>query len=213
MKIGIVSDIHCNVQALESALRAMQDVDEIFCAGDAVNGFRWSNDVIDLLRTRGARMVLGNHDRDFLQIRKERNGANGYISPENLEFVSNLEFRYEVELGGRKILMVHANPFDPVFEYIFPNSEAFRRLGQVEADIFIYGHTHFPVTQQVGNVLVVNPGSVGQARDPARPACTYAILDLASLESMIHDVDGPSQNGASPYLNGVPPANRLVSPS
>lgn len=201
MKIGIVSDIHCNVQALESALRAMRDVDEIFCAGDAVNGFRWSNDVIDLLRTRDVRMVLGNHDRDFLQIRKERNGANGYISPENLEFVSTLKYRYEVELGGRKILMVHANPFDPVFEYIFPNSEAFKRLGQVEADIFVYGHTHFPVTQQVGDVLVVNPGSVGQARDPARPVCTYAVLDLASLETTICDVDGLSQNGAQPHFD------------
>ncbi|MBI2886224.1 MAG: metallophosphoesterase family protein [Chloroflexi bacterium] len=202
MKIGIVSDIHCNVEALESALRAMHHVDEIFCAGDAVNGFRWSNDVIDLLRLRGAHMVLGNHDRDFLQVHKERSGSNGYISPENREFIHRLGFRHEVELGGRRILMVHASPFDPYFEYIFPNSQDFRRLAELEADLFIYGHTHFPVAQRVGEVTVVNPGSVGQPRDPSRPSKTYAIVDLATLEVAIHDIDEVGVNGASPSANG-----------
>ena len=208
MKIGIVADIHCNTQALEAALSGMGDVDEVFCAGDAVNGFRWSNDVVDLLRTRGTHMVLGNHDRDFLQVREERNGANGFITPENFAFITRAPITYEIELAGRRILMLHGSPFDYNFDYVFPNSEKFRRLGELDADLFIYGHTHFSVVQQVGGVLVVNPGSAGQPRDPARPKGTYAIVDLDTLEVTIHDVELPdfgagiSQNYETPSSGG-----------
>lgn len=203
MKIGIVSDIHCNARSLASALRAMEDVDEIFCAGDAVYGFRWSNEVIDLLRERGARMVMGNHDRDFLQVHRERQGSNGYITPENHSYIAQCPFRYEIEVGGRHILMVHGSPFDASFEYIFPHSEQFKHLGELEADLFIYGHTHFSVVRQVGNVLVVNPGSAGEPRDPERPRFTYAVVDLASMEGSIHDVVVPGDPKGAPGHNGA----------
>lgn len=188
MKIGIVSDIHCNAQALELAMIDMGDVDEVFCAGDMVNGFRWSNDVIDILRERGAHIVLGNHDRDFLRVRKDRNAQNGYVSPENEAFMAEADFTHEIEIGGRHIYMLHGSPFDYEIEYIFPNSERFKRLRELDTDVFIYGHTHYPIVQRVGKVLVVNPGSIGQPRDPNYPSATYAILDLSSLEGSIHRV-------------------------
>ena len=50
MRIGIVSDIHCNHEALRIALDRMGDVDELLCAGDAVYQFRFSNEVMQLLR-------------------------------------------------------------------------------------------------------------------------------------------------------------------
>lgn len=203
MKIGIVSDIHCNARALENALLGMRDVDELFCAGDAVYGFRWSNEVIDILRTRKAHMVLGNHDRDFLNVHTERNGSNGYITPENFQFVTQMAYQCKIELGGRKILMVHGSPFEPYFEYVFPHSERFRRLAELEADLFIYGHTHFSVARQVGRVMVVNPGSVGEARDPARPKLTYAVVDLASLEIIIHDIEESNQPSFITQLDGT----------
>ena len=55
MRIGIVSDIHCNHEALRVALERMGDVDELLCAGDSVYQFRFSNEVMALLRERGAR--------------------------------------------------------------------------------------------------------------------------------------------------------------
>ena len=62
MRIGIVADVHCNDQALRIALERMGAVDELICAGDAVYQFRFSNDVMDLLRERETRYVLGNHE-------------------------------------------------------------------------------------------------------------------------------------------------------
>lgn len=188
MKIGIVSDIHCNVRALQAALNEMGEVDELFCAGDSVYGYRWSNEVFDLLRERDAHVVMGNHDHDFLQVHKQRNGSNGYISPENFELATGLPGRLRIEIGGRSILMVHASPFEPYGEYIYPHTPKFGDLGTVEADIFIYGHTHMPVVEQIGLVLVVNPGSTGEVRDRTRPFFTYAVVDLASLEAVVYDV-------------------------
>ena len=42
MRLGIVSDIHCNADALSLALERMGDVDELLCAGDAVFEYRFS---------------------------------------------------------------------------------------------------------------------------------------------------------------------------
>ncbi|MEK7216423.1 MAG: metallophosphoesterase family protein [Chloroflexota bacterium] len=189
MKIAIVSDIHCNIAALDRALAALDHVDELFCAGDSVYGYRWSNDVVTRLRARGAHMVLGNHDADFLKIHRERKGSNGHITPENHRWMLDLNHEYEIDLDGRRILMVHASPFEPYHEYIYPHSPRFREFGKLEADLFLYGHTHRAVAQRVGRVLVVNPGSAGESRDSSRQVLTYAVVDLTSMEAEIHEID------------------------
>ncbi len=189
MKIAIISDIHCNLAALDRALAAVSDVDELFCAGDSVYGYRWSNDVVARLRARGAHMVLGNHEADFLKIHRERKGSNGHITLENHRFMLDLGHEYEIDMGGRRILMVHASPFEPHHEYIYPHSPRFREFGKLEADLFLYGHTHHAVAQQVNGVLVVNPGSAGESRDSSRQVLTYAVVDLASMEAEIHEID------------------------
>ena len=66
MRIGIVSDLHCNAPGLRGALDRMGDVEELFCAGDIVLEYRFGNEVIEILRERGARCVLGNHDTVLL---------------------------------------------------------------------------------------------------------------------------------------------------
>ncbi|MDZ7728392.1 MAG: metallophosphoesterase family protein [Dehalococcoidia bacterium] len=50
MRVGIVADIHCNIAGLERGLELMGDIDALFCAGDSVFQFRWSNEVIERLR-------------------------------------------------------------------------------------------------------------------------------------------------------------------
>ena len=43
MKLGIVADVHCNIEGLRAALDLMGPIDELICAGDAVYQFRFSN--------------------------------------------------------------------------------------------------------------------------------------------------------------------------
>ena len=56
-RLAIVSDIHCNIAGLERALELMAPFDELWCAGDSVFQFRWSNEVVRLLRDSGAKFL------------------------------------------------------------------------------------------------------------------------------------------------------------
>ena len=66
MKFGIVSDLHCNIAGLIRALELMGDVDEVLCLGDSIFEYRFSNEVVEMLRERAAHTILGNHEEVFL---------------------------------------------------------------------------------------------------------------------------------------------------
>ena len=66
LKIGIVSDLHCNHRGLLRALDIIGEVDELVCLGDSIYEYRFSNEVVQLLRERGAHAILGNHEEGFL---------------------------------------------------------------------------------------------------------------------------------------------------
>src|SRR5581483_9016683 len=72
MRIGIVSDIHCNVAGLRTALDLMGNVHEVICVGDSIFQFRFSNEVAALLREAGAHVILGNHEATFFSRDGER---------------------------------------------------------------------------------------------------------------------------------------------
>ncbi len=60
MRIGIVSDIHGNINGLDTALERMGSVDQVWCAGDAFDQYRFSNEVVGRLREIRARYILGS---------------------------------------------------------------------------------------------------------------------------------------------------------
>src|SRR6202042_2695751 len=64
MRIGIFSDTHANIEALEVVLRALDDeaVDERVCLGDTVGSGASPNECCALIRARTAHTILGNHD-------------------------------------------------------------------------------------------------------------------------------------------------------
>jgi putative phosphoesterase len=188
MRIGIVSDIHCNHAGLAAALEQMGPVDELLCAGDSVLEYRLGNEALELLRERKARCVLGNHELVLLGPHGERARAMPHVRADNVEWLRSLPLRVELEVAGKRILMVHGSPFDPFDEYIYPGSRQLRKLADVDADYLIYGHTHCQLVERVGNVTVINPGSAGDGRDHRNGrALSYAVLDVASGEVTIGD--------------------------
>jgi len=68
-------------------------------------------------------------------------------------------------------------------------------VAEVEADIILLGHTHVPMLARVGEKLVVNPGSCGDARG-AEDLLTYAELDFSSGVASIYAI----RYGAAPEL-------------
>ena len=64
MRIGIFSDTHANIEALEAVQRALDDdkVDKRVCLGDTVGYGASPNECCAIIRARAAHAILGNHD-------------------------------------------------------------------------------------------------------------------------------------------------------
>src|SRR5206468_12642478 len=87
-----------------------------------------------------------------------------------------------VTIDNSRFLLVHASPRDPLDEYAPADGEFWsRRLQLVDVEVVCVGHTHHPYVLEVGDKLVINPGSVGQPRD-GDPRASYAILEDFKVE-------------------------------
>ena len=194
MRIGIVSDIHCNAPGLERALALMGDVDELICAGDAVYQYRFSNDVVRLLRERGARVILGNHEEVLLGPHGERARAGENVDRRELAWLAEQPLELRTRLNGRSLHVVHGSPWEPRKEYLYPHSAALSRFAEHDADIVILGHTHYQMARRVGRTLVINPGSAGESRDPRNGfQLSYAVLDTEGEEVTFGDYPDPTR--------------------
>ena len=174
------------------ALEAMGNVDELLCLGDSIFEYQFSNDVVARLKERGAHIIQGNHEEVFMSAAGQRARQRPGIDPDLLDFLAEQPHRRYLELAGKRLLMIHSTPWEPRGEYVHPHSAKLERFGEADADIVLYGHTHCQVVKRVGGVLVINPGSSGDARDSRNNRqLSCAVLDLASEEARVIDYPDP----------------------
>jgi len=188
LKLGIVSDLHCNIDGLDRALEIMGPIDALLCLGDSINEFGFSNEVIGRLRELDALTILGNHEEVFLGAAGARARSRADIDRSLLDWLAERPHRHELRIGGKRLLLVHSTSWEPRGGYVMPTSSALERFGEADADIVLYGHTHRQLVRRVGRVLVVNPGSAGEARDPRNGGqLSCAVLDTVTEEVVIRD--------------------------
>jgi putative phosphoesterase len=192
MRVLVVADIHGNRAALE-AIR--EPFDTCICLGDLVDYGPEPGACIEWVRKNAAYSVRGNHDHGAAQ-NVEVQGLGGFryltavtrplsvaaLTREQRRFLADLPTSRMFVLGGKRYLLVHATPRDPMDEYA-PAEENFwaPRLAGLKVDYVLTGHTHQPYTLQVNGTLVVNPGSVGLSRD-GDPRTAYAVIEGDSAE-------------------------------
>jgi putative phosphoesterase len=170
MKIGIIADVHANLEKLGRALALLGDLgaDEIVCAGDLV-GSGSDNGAAHVINQQQIPCVQGNSDRGYRR---------------------DLPLSLRFEWAERRVLLAHASPWDQT-TYVRPNSSAepFHRIAaEADADYVILGHTHIPMAIEVGGVWVFNPGSVdGNRFEPYASTC--ALLELSPLRYRVFDID------------------------
>jgi putative phosphoesterase len=196
VKLGIVSDIHSNAPGLRQALDLMGQVDELLCLGDCIFEYRFSNEVVGLLRQRGAMVIQGNHEEVFFSsagIRaREREGLDAAL----MDYLAAQPHRRLLRFGNVTVLMVHSTPWEPRGDYVYPHSADLARFAEAEADFVLYGHTHAQVVRRVGRVTVINPGSAGDARDHSNGRkLSCAVLDTATHEVQMIDYPDPRFTG------------------
>jgi putative phosphoesterase len=185
MRIGLLADVHSNVDCLERAVGELTgQVDQIYLAGDAISAHRFSGEVMEIIRASEMVYIAGNHERDWLSPQGVR--ARQKATAAEIEFIESAPARIEAKAGSRRIIMVHGSPWEPYNEYITPSSGLIERMPELEADFVFLGHTHIPMVRPVNGTLVVNPGSVGDPRGPSTGGmATYAIVDTERREAEI----------------------------
>jgi putative phosphoesterase len=192
MRILLLADIHANWAALQAI---QEPFDQCFVLGDLVDYGLEPAPCLDWVRKNATHSIRGNHDHAVAQMVKV-NGKTGFkyltavtrpITQERLSsgdrrYLGSLPVSKRLTVDSTRILMVHATPRDPLDEYAIADADFWaRRLADVDVNVVCVGHTHHPYVLEVGDKLVINPGSVGQPRD-GDPRCSYAIIENHRVE-------------------------------
>ena len=198
MKIGIIADIHSNIYALKKVISQLGGTELILSAGDIVGYYPFVNAVFDELKRRNVQCILGNHDAYLLGmksvpanpiIQKSIEYTKRVISEENLAYLKKIKkANSEIEIDGLKIKMYHGSPWDELEGYIFPDYHNFNKFKEINADLIILGHTHWPMIKKIGGKIIINPGSCGQPRDYDSRA-SFIIFDTKTKNIQIKRVD------------------------
>jgi predicted phosphodiesterase len=197
MRIAILSDIHSNLEALEAALKYIDEnnVDKIFCLGDIVGYGPNPNECVEIITDVCERIIIGNHDHavlgltsieyfnDFAKISTTWTAKK--ISAENRDCLAGLEFTFQND----QYTLVHATPSEPAqWHYILSENDAYHEFSSFEQHVCFIGHSHFPIVfskkgfsrekklkLEKRNKYIVNVGSIGQPRDgnPKTCFCIY----------------------------------------
>ncbi len=215
MRLAVLSDIHSNAPALEAALAAVGDFDQLWVLGDIVGYGPHPNEVVERLRRSEAVAVQGNHDAAVLGrihtgafndlARAAVEWTAEALKPENLAWLAE---QPETRVEG-DFTLVHGSPRDPIWEYLFTVPAARINLAAFETPYCIVGHTHHQLIfrdddgqveallAEDGETLtldarrcILNPGSVGQPRDGDPRACAMTIdTETREVEWLRFDYD------------------------
>ena len=152
--IYVMSDIHGNQQKFDSLLEqiGLKDEDTLYVLGDIVDRGPAPVEILQrVMKMKNVKMLLGNHEHMMLQAyfktcdpeeyekcvaRWHRNGCEVTVDGLNrvtdeerkeiFDFVSSLPINLEVEVNGKKFLLVHGYPAELYKEGVPPyNDEVF----------------------------------------------------------------------------------------
>jgi putative phosphoesterase len=188
MKVSVISDIHGNVEALKVVLKVFDDnnVEKILCLGDMVGGSPMSEEVVQTISSLNEHIIVvrGNrenyliyglpkviHDEKIKMSKEQYDGQEWLkkqLSDSSMQFIFNLPCDRMLELNEKKIYMYHY-PHDELGKYKKHIKEAVLQENQqmfenIEADIYLYGHTHTCVYNKLQDKVYINPGSIGCPR-------------------------------------------------
>ncbi len=200
MLIAIISDIHANLEALQTCLKKIGELkpDKVVCLGDLVDYCAQPNECVELVKNHSDVVVMGNHDEAQLKYEiAEDFSEHAYISslhtrdiinPEHVEYFKTLPYAHSEE----DLLFVHGSPRTPEeYDYVLNNYDAAINFISFKEKICFIGHSHLPIIfeetnegirtveprgMSSANRYIINVGSVGQPRDGNYRLC-FGLFD------------------------------------
>lgn len=226
MKLLLIADIHANYEALQTVLQIPHDI--TICLGDIVDYGPDPDKCIDLLRKKAIPTIRGNHD-NAVAFKVDRQCGYKYrhlsvatreytwkvLNRSGVEYLQKLPLVIKEEIDRKKLYLTHGSPRS-MFEYIKPvtSDQEIRNMLEeavepVEADFLAIGHSHIPMNRKLGDLTIINPGSVGQPRDgDSRASC--ALFDTENEETEIHRLEYDIDRVCSKIEERMPDAEELI---
>ena len=165
-RIGLISDVHSTPDPLAEALELFSNekVDDIICCGDIAGYYDSLEPTIELLARSNCKAIVGNHDQGYLE-KTPQDGESSIRA-----YLQNLPQTLDLEIEGKRIYVVHANPPSEQHGGIkLLDQQGETRQDRIDEwsmalsgfahDVLIVGHTHQVYAERLGEVFVVNPGS------------------------------------------------------
>lgn len=214
MRLAVLADVHANLHALTLVIERLssQRITRYVCAGDLVGYGPYPNECVAHLRELDALCVAGNHD--LMAVGRLSVDSAGRLARRTLLWTQEvlqdttrdflLSLPTVAELSST--VVSHGAVGDPT-TYVRGADQAADELDRLSrryatASVLVLGHTHQPfayarragrltpspegtVELPPGDVVLLNPGSVGQPRERA-PLVRFMVLDLEAREATFH---------------------------
>ena len=176
-RIGVISDVHGNLLALEAVLAELEqeELDGLVCLGDVAVGPQPAQ-ALARVRELNCPIVKGNWDEwfsDGIPPAEDEIGRKlveigefwtAQLSGDELEELRGFAPTVEIELGEETAFCFHGSPssnMEGIYS-VTPNDTLAQYLGDTaDRAVLLCGHTHLQMLRRLDHSLIVNPGSVG----------------------------------------------------
>jgi predicted phosphodiesterase len=198
LKFLVISDVHANIEALETVYEQEKDADRILCAGDILDYGTHPRETVSWVREHKVIMVAGNHDLKALEVFdggkwRDRKPADycwidhtcESLGAEDFDYIRTLPPAYSFAADGVHYLMEHAckpNTYDLIESEGVFDSHWREKAGPLppagSVKRMIFGHTHRRCVHYLEDKKMwLNPGSISYRRpdDPDKDA-HYAVI-------------------------------------
>jgi putative phosphoesterase len=219
-RVAALYDVHGNLPALEAVLAEL-DADVILVGGDVAAG-PWPAETLERLHAFGDRVrwIRGNADRELAQpVQSSEEGGppqhvmtwvRERLSDEQLEFLGALPLTETMDVDDvGRVLFCHATPRsdDELLTKISDEPRWRAALESVDADVVVCGHTHVQFDRLVGDVRLVNTGSVGMPYEAQPGAYWLAIGPEVQHRRTEYDTDATTRAIAEIWPDEWPSAS------
>ncbi len=151
MRYLLISDIHSNLEALQTALAAAPEHDLVLNLGDVVGYGASPNEVVEMVSGLNGPIVRGNHDKacsglgDTFGFNAVADRAVSWtmetLTAKNRDWVRNLQHGPVNVPDYKGAQCVHGSPIDED-DYLLSSAAAFEVFREDGLQLTFYGHTH-----------------------------------------------------------------------
>lgn len=211
MKYVLVSDIHSNWPSLHEVIKEEGPLANYIVLGDITGLLGYPQETVEYVQDVGDYVIAGNHDKAITQHHEghvvsdelskfEFEHTVKNLTPTQLDWLEELSYFKEMQLGGHSVCLAHAKPWpEKASGYESGNAgiqpSAVPTIASTVADDYDYvfhGHTHkqhhVDASDWGHDIHFVNPGSLGYKHEYATVNVSTGDVELKQVEDTMDEV-------------------------